>query len=383
MKLRFFSGTILLLFINVATTIAQRPENIVSIAQVWHPNSYYVEQAALWKKETENDKRNTKAWYNYYKANRYMQISGEADSAGSRKRFVRLEHIVSDMERNIPNSFEFNYVKWWNGNNNAALFPYLQKAYQIDPDRKETYLDFVTYYEVKGDIANRDQFLKKWYGTGTVSPGLLNYSYNVLMSLKPDAILVTSGDNDTYYPWVLQVVMGIRKDVTIINTALSEISDYNHNNMDKLGVMSSGSADKSYEEYSSRFIKRLSNNRLHHPVYVALTTNQDFTKPIDSDLYLIGLAYVYSEEKIDNIALLKKNLEREYALDYLTVSFIQDPFASIVTYANSNYIVPMITLYEHYKLSEDKERANYWKEKVKQVAMKCGMEDQIKEYIKD
>jgi hypothetical protein len=383
MKNVFLLILLISLFLN--TSRAQKAEQIQSITKVPMTNEYYTKQAQLWKAELDKNNTNEKAWFNYYRANRYMQIAGENDTVRGNSRFDRLKNIINDMEKKIPNSFEFNYLKWLNGGNNLSQFSYLEKAYAIDPEREEAYTDFISTYELLMQPEKRDEFAKKLYAKGNVSPGYLNYNYNVLMSLKPNAIVLTVGDNDTYPIWILQAQFGIRKDVQLVNLSMLYVNEYfkkisSHLQFEHLNPVES---TENAKLYVNSIVKRIANNKLNRPVYTTLTVDEKFTKPVSNELYLVGLAYEYSLDKFDNIAVLKKNMEQNFALDYLQVQFYKDNAQESIKYANGNYLVPMITLYDHYKLSNQNDEAKHWQKLIELVAKNSGQEEHIKEYIKE
>jgi hypothetical protein len=205
------------------------------------------------------------------------------------------------------------------------------------------------------------------------------------MSLKPNAIVLTVGDNDTYPLWILQAQFGIRKDVQVVNLSMLYIDEYFEQMSNKLqfGYMN---PLKSYENaalYVNSIVKTIANNKLKRAVYTSLTLDEKFTKPVSNELYLVGLAYEYSTEKFDNIAVLKKNMEQKFALDYLQLQFYKDNAEASIKIANGNYLVPMITLYEHYKLSNELNEVEKWKQLITLVAKQSGQEEHIKEYIKE
>ncbi|RPI72310.1 MAG: hypothetical protein EHM47_08540 [Ignavibacteriales bacterium] len=71
----------------------------------------------------------------------------------------------------------------------------------------------------------------KWaflYGKseGGFNDALLEYNKNILAGCDERAIVFTSGDNDTFPIWFLQMIDGYRKDITIINVNLLNVPWY-------------------------------------------------------------------------------------------------------------------------------------------------------------
>jgi hypothetical protein len=125
-------------------------------------------------------------------------------------------------------------------------------------------------------------------------------------------------------------------------------------------------------------VKFASKNKVNAPVCVGLTVYDCDKTKIGDKLYLTGLAYAYSEKSIDNIAILKKNMEQEYALDYLDKPFFPEISPDLIRIVNGNYIVPMLKLFEHYRVAGDANKAAWLKKKLLVIVKDTDYEDDIK-----
>ena len=107
-------------------------------------------------------------------------------------------------------------------------------------------------------------------------------------------------------------------------------------------------------------------------------------KEIKDNLYITGLTMKYSADRVDNMAILKRNFEYNYALDYLKIDFVQhDSYKDIVKRVNENYIVPMINLYEHYKLAGENAKAERMKTMVQAIGKDSAQEEELKKYFSE
>lgn len=362
-----------------------KPEKVYRIVYTQEPNEWYLEQAKLWKIEVDKNRQNAEAWMNFYLANRYANWP-EGYSGFSTDKQTRLNQIVAEMGKAIPNSYEYNYLKFFNSDEKKENLSFLEKAYALEPDRPDTYYEFIVYYKLIGEDTKAREFLQKLYDSGDEATGLVNWNYNVLMSTEKDAILFTNGDNDTYPCWMLQVAKGIRTDVTVMNISMLRKNPYLKKLLDErnLEIDTSELPDSKAPDFAAGLCKLLHRQYPKVPLYFAVTVYSAFTESISEDLYMTGLAYKYSTDRIDNLAMLKNNWENNLRLDYLDYDWYSENYPATETIQktlNQNYIPLALSLYEHYKISGEIEKA----EKVKQLALKiakpAGKENEVMEIL--
>lgn len=362
----------------------QKPEEIYSFAKVYKPHSYYVEQAELWWKELEKNMQNENAWYNYFKANRFAK--GTFNNAGRfdeslNKGWIKEstylmegKDIIKKTNEFIPATFTNHYIQWWNEGSDPQMFEYLQKAFEIDPSHPEMYDGFVVYYETQGNMAKRREFNRYWYRLNDLSQGFLQTGYNLLQSVEQGGVLLTFGDNDTFPLWMLQDVFNIRTDVTVLCVPLLAIDSYRKAKFTELGVPEIEGELESNLEGENKFIDHLfAKKPKNMNVYISMPAWKKLEKYEDK-LYITGLVFKYSEESIDNIAIMKNNFENKYLLDYLYHQFNYDISESLVKRANVNYLPALMKLYEHSKLSGDLASADKYKKLGLHIAVEGGDE---------
>jgi len=380
-------NSVLFLMVFTAFNVyAQKAEEIYSRVTVVKSNEYYQEQAKIWQKIADANPKNANAWFNYYKAKRNIQTLKATDNVHAENRFQELNNIVTLVNKNCPNSFEAHYLNWKNSNSNPAFFGELQKAFEIDSTRTDYFPDFVIYHEIMGNYSQKNYFIKKWAQSNVVSPGLLNYAYNMLIGLDSNSVILTAGDNDTYYPWLIQEAYGIRKDVKVINIHLAfkqivldryaqelGMDFINLKNMDfkafqfhlfenlkKIKIAGMNSKQNGFSiDFKSNSIKIPQNPELYDKsefkmggIYMATTCQLDSMEVNDYfKLNLVGLAFEFdlypSGVKALNSLIL--NYNQRFRLDDLTHTFNYDVSQSIVDQVNANYLPCLFQLYEHFE----------------------------------
>lgn len=360
---------------------AQTRHKVVSLVKQQQTNEWYAEQAKLWGDYLKSHQKDADAWLNYYTANRMLKIQAQTKTQED------LDELLVEMKKAIPNAFEYHYICYWNDGfrKSEENFPHLQKAYEIAPNRPETYDDFFSYYLVRNDQTKLKELAEKWMKSNDISAGIYAWNYNMLMSCEPNAILITHGDNDTYPALILQLAKNIRPDIVVMNNSLMLVDGYRNAHFAKAGIAPlelDFSTFKSYEELDSTLYGHIIKNRGERPLYFGLGFNPEKLPLLNDKVYNVGMAHKYCEVKFDNIAVIKKNFEKYFLLDYLKHSFTNDISHGVVTYMSANYLAAMLTLYNHYIESEDP-KAEELKGLINKIAEANNVQDQVKDVLNE
>lgn len=360
---------------------AQKPEYVHSFARELKPLEWYREQMKLWKAEIDKDRSNAEAWFHYYRCHRNLSKCDTADKRTYEEKQKWIEAVIADMAIAVPNSYQYYLVAYMHAGNDLQKIEYLKKATELGKDRWE-HLDMIA---VQGILSNdrkmTDESMLKLYRSGNISAGMMYYNYNVLVSCEKDAVLFTMGDNDTYSLLALQA-MGTRRDVKVVNLHLLYINDYRLMVLKDLGLKQWDAgvefSNESLEKFRNEIIQYVASNKKNIPVNVGLTVDPSYFKTIVSDLYLVGLCYRYSTKTLDNIAIMKYNFESVYQLDYISNPFYHEISTAMVNALNCNYLVPLVKLHAHYRLSGDLKKA----EDAKALALRIAAVNNNTEEIK-
>lgn len=350
---------------------ARKPEKILPKTLEIRTTSWYAEQEKAWSEELSiNSKNKPDAWFNYFASAVYAQESKET-----------LNSIVGKMNQAVPGSYESLVVKVWKDGFNEQSYDLLQKAYAMQPDKTEAYNLLQAFAEIKLDKPGRASFSKQLYNSSQISSSLLNYSYNVLMSLEPSAIIITEGESATAPLYVLQDVLNVRSDVTILNLDWLTNSDYRSRKFSETGLAPWQREVSNLDELRKTISAELPQKNTSRKFYYALTLAKENVSEIKQSLYVVGLASLHSLANFDNVAVIKHNLEKEFLMDYLLVDFNGSSKSDAGKVFSSNYLLSMILLYETYQKEGSLEKARKLRSLMERIAADSDKKEIIDHYL--
>ncbi len=185
-----------------------RPEEIKSMRQVVYDKDTYQKLETMWQ-----------AYYSEFPSEyAYANWMYAARYAGDEKYSAMLDKGL----KKYPANPTLNYLKALEPHLHLAAEgrKYLEKAVALDPRFIDPWFVLVVHYLRAGETEKMDEALRRLLASGIIPDDILDYNYNMIISLEQNGILITNGDNDTYPGWILTRILKIRPDVTIVNRSL-------------------------------------------------------------------------------------------------------------------------------------------------------------------
>ena len=349
--MRYLILVLLLLLFITNDAFAHPPEKVYSIRRQNLSAAHYVEQARLWKQELEANAQNHTAWFNYFMAHQVLFEKGKIDQAD-------LETVQMALEKAIPQSFEAYFARHAVSGDVEAL----RQAYDLAPERYETYADLIWHYTETFNTKQVRQLCAQWLASGEYSNGFLHWNYNALIGLEERAILLTQGDNYTLPLWLLQYGKNLRTDVQVLSLELLQEPAYRKKVFEQLGwpaLLSNEAPD---------IVRHLSQHCRSRALYFGVSVSKNITQDYQEDLYIMGLAFRHSTQGLDNLQELAVIYEQLFLLDYLKTDLQHDPSEALVQKANVNYLPAFLLLYDYYQTQNNPNEAN----KIKRLSLKIA-----------
>lgn len=358
-------------FVSFSKAQEVKRQKVYSVVKVQYESDWYIQQHELWKKELEKNPKNADGWLSYYTATRMVKVLAQ-DKETRELWFKKMEAIVEAMRPKIKGTYEYYYIQGYHEMDQAKRMEHILEAYQLDPTRPEVYDELVSHYELKRNKEKLKEVCTNWKASGDLSPTLLTWNYNMLVSTQKNAILITFGDNDTYPAWVLQYGEHVRPDVTVVNSSLILLEDYRNALFKELNI------PKIEVEITNGkiIIEHIIKHKGDRPLYTAIAGNHAGLG-LGDNLFNVGLAMLYCEEETNTISYLINNFENHILLDHLKCMVYTEDFPSAVNRYNLLYVPGMMLLYQHYILTEDVSK----QAKIRNLILKISKGSQQEEAI--
>lgn len=338
------SLTIILLCLCATTSVlsANRPDYIPSRLEEVKARNWYQEKYISWMQYLGTNQQDRPGWMECFKAALYGGLPVN-----------ELQSVSKTISELFPESGEayWAFAKTQGYTENGVVL--MEKAL-AELKTKDVLADRVILSELLG--TDRASQSKALFDTQMMYPSLLNYAYNVLMSVGENGVLITEGESTTVPLWVLQDELGVRRDVKILNLELFENQSYKKNFLSQNGINMDGG------------FSQLAENNPHLSFYYALTLPRHNFELINDKLYVVGLASLLSEKEINNFEILRANIEDRFLLDYLTVDFNGEPKSATGKSFETNYIVPFYLLKQYYDQQGNENRSRFLADQIKAIA---------------
>jgi tetratricopeptide (TPR) repeat protein len=295
--LRILAMLVPLFAIGPTARAATTPEHVVSIRQSVLSRERYLQLRDEWKAYTDSHPRDALGWAQLARVSSYVGTPCE-EYVGYAERAVQLD----------PESAEacaiLGRYRWQTYCSSQPQRPdeamrLLEHALKLDPRLDDPHYILWTMLMSQDKPAEANAHLRTLLDHGRMPEPLVDFGYNLLAGLEPNAILLTNGDNDTYPLIGLQNARNVRPDVAVVNLSMLNLEWYRRQLRDGVNEVpvpllkqSKGNTQPwaQSDEAVKGLIKSMARDGWRRPLYASVTV-ANVQERVSNELSLEGLVY--------------------------------------------------------------------------------------------
>jgi tetratricopeptide (TPR) repeat protein len=257
---------------------ADMPERIEPLSKRMLPMARYKELESEWRAYTAAHPGDAAGWTQLSKAAHYAGAPCDSVVAYA-ERAHRLAPRDPDAMATLAGWKWVTYCER-QPKDPAEAIALLERALELDPMLDSARVRLWIMLLSKGRHADADAQLRVLLDGGRLPEPLVDWGYNLLVDLAPNAILLTNGDNDTCPLLALQISRGIRTDVSIVNLSMLNLAWYRRQLRDRRPSVPVPALDEARfsrsgsDEAVKGLVTALDKAGWKRPLYVACTVDQ-------------------------------------------------------------------------------------------------------------
>ena len=294
-----------------------------------------------WNQYVDQHPQDEAAWRNFYEVyEAYYLRSFNAPGGRTKQEQARQTNLQERLARGIPYTYTYDIIALqelfsMTGDQEHSrdhMHKYAANALERLPDdarASDLQLLIGTLYQT-GDTTNLEQLLNIYFDRDMCPSYVLQYHFNELQGMEPNAVYIGTHEGDIIPKLVIQYVLRQHRDKVLYDQNFSYDRIYNAACFSHLGI-----AEPDYdawircgESWNRLSVQWLCDNS-PRPIYfssnsIAFMAEQWLTDDLKACLYNEGLTMRYSPTPYDNFKVKRQNIDRRYLLEYLLYSFESD-----------------------------------------------------------
>jgi len=278
---------------------------------------------------------------------------------------AKINQYVGVLYRENPNSFEYNYWKFYASSYDVSQLKYIEKAAKIQATNLDVQQQLAVVYSLLSKKKEALAAIDKLMNGGMLSMVQIDYSSDLLESVPQNGVLIVHSFEDAFACYYAQYKLNLRQDVFVLPLEYLKSATF------RKQVTEKGLFLPNLTFINTNYFKQLIEINSKHSFYVSFTLPKEYLLSINLKAFkTLGLTFTNSRSFIDDSVLTAYNLK---LWDHVfSKKVLQSKDYNYEKNLGANYLPILLSLAKQYPNREDLSK------ELKQVALLTNKKQVLK-----